>query len=151
MTAALPGHVLAFLRRASLLAGMLAIIAGILGMHIMSGSQSMPVSAASPAMTMAHDVRASAACTTVAGPAVQGTPVAVSLPGLSCAGTPGCATMSAMDAACVPFPGTALLAAPLPGDTLMPAANAANPSTESAPYAYLPGGPSPCDLCISRT
>lgn len=138
MAGALPMRAMAFLRRASLLPGMLAIVAGILGMHIMTGPHGMTASVPVPGADM---VRASA-------PAAQDP---APLAGLSCADGAVCTTMSAMDGACIPFPGNAPPAVPSP--RLTPFA-ATIPATSPSGYAlnpHLPGSPSPGDLCISRT
>ncbi|WP_427007720.1 DUF6153 family protein [Pseudarthrobacter sp. H2] len=152
MTATGSGRAVAFLKWAALLAGMLAIIAGILGMHIMTGSPGMPASAAGHGAAMPQVMQPSAEVKPAPGPAaVQGIPGAASLSGRSCADKGGCATMSAMDAVCIPSPGNASLAAPLPGTTPLPADDATRSSSGFTTYAYLPGSPSPGQLCISRT
>lgn len=152
MTAALPGRAMAFLRRVSLLAGMLAIIAGILGMHVMTGSHSMQASSAVPGADMAQ--AAAAVTPGPGGGATQGTPAAqdpASISGRSCADSGGCATMSAMGADCIPSPGNPPLAVPSPGVTPFAATVRAPWPNGFATYPYLPGSPSPGDLCISRT
>lgn len=155
MTATLLGRAMVFLRRASLLAGMLAVVAGILGMHIMTGSHSMPASAAG--MDMAQVAQASAATGPEPGnAAAQGNPAAHGPAYMSwqpCIRTDAgaCAKMSAMGAVCIPSPGNPPLAVPLPGVTPFAANVPAKLSAASATYAYLPGSPSPGELCISRT
>ena len=155
MTAALPGRAIKFLRRVSVLAGIVAVIAGIFGMHIMTGSYSMPVSAAGQGADAARDAQASAAImSTPDGAAAQGAATAesqASLPGGPCPAPDVCATKSAMGAVCILSPGNPPLAAPLPGITPVPVDDAAATSTSFSNYAYLPGSPSPGDLCISRT
>ena len=157
MTATLSGRAMAFLRRASLLAGMLAIIAGILGMHIMTGTHSTPASATGPGMDMAqvmqppatgHTAHATGAASATDSSPAPGT---TSTPGHSCADPGGCAVMSAMDASCIPSPGNTSLAAPLPGSTPFAAYDDADAPTPAATYSYLPESPSPGQLCISRT
>ncbi|MDD1478586.1 hypothetical protein [Arthrobacter sp. H16F315] len=155
MTGALPHRAAAFLRRAGLLAGLLAIIAGILGMHIMTGSHGMPAAATSLGTDMAQDGQASVAVAAApGGAAAQSTPAPQSPPsmsGRSCADAGVCATMSAMDAVCIPSPGNPPLTVPLPGVTPFAATVPPTLPAGFSPYAYLPGSPSPGDLCISRT
>lgn len=157
MTDALPRRTAAILRRASLLAGLLAIIAGILGMHVMTGPHSMPASAGVPGAEVslvmqppatAHSAHAPEAAT-AKGSSLS--PDTTSMPGPSCADLGGCTKMSAMDASCIPSPGNASLAAPLPGNTPFAAHDDADARTPVSAYSYRPGTPSPGQLCISRT
>lgn len=155
MTATVSGRAVAFLRRMALLAGMLAIIAGILGMHIMTGSHSMPTTAV-PGAEMPQMMQSPATEHTSHAPgaaSIGSSPSAgtTSIPGPSCADPGGCAMMSAMDASCIPSPGNTSLAAPLPGNTPFAAEADADASTPGSTYSYLPGSPSPGQLCISRT
>ncbi|AOT04675.1 hypothetical protein [Arthrobacter sp. U41] len=156
MTDALSRRVTSFLRRAGLLAGLLAIIAGIFGMHIMTGSHIMPASAAVPGAEMPQVMQSPATEHTSrapgAAPAIDSSPSGgtTSVQGLSCVDLGGCAMMSAMDASCIPSPGNASLAAPPPGQTPFAVVDDAAPTPGSI-YSYLPGSPSPGQLCISRT
>lgn len=177
MTATLPDRAALFLRRAGLLAGLLAIIAGIFGMHILSGSHHMPLSG-SGAVQSNHSAQTRHAEQTVAqtrqmhvehsghggnarnaGPGEA--PVALTaLPSLndpapassafSCTGGDPCAGMSAMGASCIPSGSTGSLAAPPPSAVSFAAVIQAPPAAVSS-YAYIPESPSPADLCISRT
>lgn len=154
MTDALSRRLGSFLRRAFLRAGMLAIIAGILGMHVMTGSHSMPPSAVpveevlqamrspTPEHTALH------AALAIGRSASAGT---ATLPGPDCADPDVCTMMSAMEASCIPSPGNTPLAAPLPGKTPFAAHDDADAPTPASTYSYLPGTPSPGELCISRT
>lgn len=155
MTAELPRRAMVFLRRAYLLAGMLAIIAGILGMHIMTGTHAMPASAAVPDTEMVMVAPASAATApTPVARVVEGKPAAqamTSMPGLSCADAGGCASMSTMGTSCIPSPGNPPPVVPPPGVTPFAAIVPAPLPTGLAAYPYLPGSPSPGELCISRT
>lgn len=131
------GRACAFLLRMGLLAGLLAIMAGILGMHVMAGSHSLhatPVLGESAVVNLSH--------------AVQD---ADSSPAPPCASPGTCTAMSALHAVCVPAPGHNTLAAPLPG--VPPYANTGMREAGAAPcgYSHRPGSPSPGDLCISRT
>ncbi|XAS66959.1 hypothetical protein V3C33_16025 [Micrococcaceae bacterium Sec5.7] len=160
MTAAGNGRAAAFLCRVGLLAGILAVIAGIFGMHIMTGNHAMhnPSAVAATAGAAAHagaaapDVHTGhqAAGTTTADPSpVVATGVAS---GESCPCSGNCTSMHAMTAPCTPSASSGSLAAPLPGTTVL--AFTFNPSVASTVaglYSYLPGSPSPGELSISRT
>lgn len=155
MTAISARRAAAFLLRGALLAGLLAIVAGILGMHIMTGTHAMP------AASTAHDTWAPHAMPAPEHPGhvaditnVQGTSAAPGIthaPGPSCADTCGCTMMSAMGGDCVPSPGTTTLAAPPPGTT--PLASSGGPITgvSAIGYGFIPQSPSPGQLSISRT
>ncbi len=155
MTAALCARAMAFLRCASLLAGTLVLIAGILGMHILTGSHGMPASAVSPGTDLARAAQATAAPMTAPdSAAARGATAAQDTASMTvgwCAAPGVCATMSAMDAVCIPSPGNPPLAVPSPGSTPFAVTVPAPLRAGFAPYAYLPGSPSPGDLCISRT
>lgn len=157
MTATISSRTTTFLRRAGLLAGMLAIIAGIFGMHILTGSHSMPTAAAGPGTDASQMVAAPAAGHTghaqgpTAAPDTSATQGTTSMPASSCADPGACTTMSAMDAVCIPSPGTTSLAAPLPGTTPFAVQDGSNTAVPATAYVYLPSSPSPGELCISRT
>ncbi|MEC5182156.1 hypothetical protein [Arthrobacter sp. CG_A4] len=155
MTDVLSRHLGPFLRRAGLLAGLLSIIAGIVGMHTMTGSHSVPTSAAVPAAEMLQAMQSSAPeHTALAGASAIVSSESAgtgSLPEPACADQAGCAMMAAMDATCIPSPGNASLAAPLPGNAPLAAHDDAGAPTQASTSSYLPGSPSPGDLCISRT
>ena len=142
MTDPLRGRATAFLLRISLLAGLLSIIAGIVGMHVMAGGHSMhATAAASPAAVVSQ-------ASLVSQQAVHH---AATPPAPSCTSSGTCTEMSALHAACVPAPGHNTLTAPLPG--VPPYANAvtAEAGAQVPGYSHCPGSPSPGDLCISRT
>ncbi|MCB5282228.1 MULTISPECIES: hypothetical protein [unclassified Arthrobacter] len=171
MTAISARRATAFLRGAALLAGTLALVAGILGMHIMTGTHAMPAPAtghntgalhAMPASATGHDT--GAALPHMQAPehrghfaditAVPGTTAAPGIthaPGLSCADTGGCTMISAMGGNCVPSPGNTPLEAPPPGTT--PLTSSGGPITGDSPtgYGFIPRSPSPGQLSISRT
>lgn len=161
MTAPVHGRMTAFLRRAGLLAGILAIIAGILGMHVMTGTHSMhaPAAVTASADTTVH--AESAAADGHAGHQTAGTPAAhrasgaqdrIVAAGQSCSCSGNCTGMQAMAASCIPSAQTGSLAAPLPGTpgfTVNVSAGMAGAATGH--YSYLPGSPSPGELSISRT
>lgn len=152
-----------FLRRAGLLAGVLAVIAGILFMHVLVGTHSM------------HSVGAAgtSATTTVglvpSGSAGAGGHLDHPAPGVShphlasgvhgvgpadhCSCSVNCSTaLHGMTASCTPSVKTGSLSAPVPGTAF--SGVIPNPgSADSLPghWSYLAGGPSPGELSISRT
>ncbi|WP_024367261.1 hypothetical protein [Arthrobacter sp. TB 26] len=150
MTTASPAGPASSLHRAALLAGILAVIAGFLGMHILSGSHGMhshaavagsgghAEQAADPASAPAHGQHPSHN----AGPTTP--------PSCVCQG--GCAEKPAAHVDCTPSPAGASLGAPQPGTTLLAIQSwTAAPAGRQAHYAFLPGTPTPRDLSISRT
>ncbi len=155
MSVTTSSRVMALLHRAGLLAGLLAVIAGIFGMHIMSGAHTMPA-AASAGMDMTltqihgshavHGGHTAAQSSSADAPAepVSGTAPPCSAPG-------NCPTMTGMDAVCVLSPANTSLSAPLPGTTPFHAPDLTAAALAATSYSYLPGSPSPGDLCISRT
>lgn len=152
MIAAPRGPVMAFLLRAGLLTAALAIMAGIFGMHIMTGAHSMPTSSTGATMAqlvmtppahVSHAPIPSSDLTADAEP-VSGSP---SL----CAPASPCPEMSAMDAACVLSLGNTPFSAPLPGTAPIALPDLAGAVAVSTSYYYSPGSPSPGELCISRT
>lgn len=173
MTAILSDRAAVFLRRAGLLAGLLAIIAGIFGMHVLTGSHSMHLADSSAATQPHHMADSSAAAqphhlaaeqpgqgsddhdsqddapTVTAGIITPDDDVPA--PGAcSCMGGDPCAGMSAMGGSCIPSGSTGTLAAP-PPSTVSFAAETQAPEVAASSYAYVPESPSPADLCISRT
>ena len=177
MSAAFVNHAATALRRGFLLVGLLAIVAGFLGMHIMTGMHaghamtavtsstepagkssrtatslaSHPASHAPHAGTTAHDTMAPAA-TATAGPGPAGNNSSAA-PSASCTCQSSCTDPASMHSACVPSAAVSSLAAPPPG---MAPASMHNPDTHRdaaavRAYSYLPASPSPGDLSISRT
>jgi hypothetical protein len=148
----------AFLRRTSLLAALLAIIAGLLGMHVLAGSHGVhgtAVSSAASGSPIGNQGKSAAAGHTghgshKAAPAPAAESTAEQPPSCSCQGS--CGEVSAAHATCVPAPGGASLTAPPPGTspTAVPDLTAGR-FQAVAEYPYLPGSPSPGDLSISRT
>ncbi|MBB6403174.1 hypothetical protein [Arthrobacter sp. AZCC_0090] len=153
MTDPLRGRATAFLGRIGLLAALLSIIAGILGMHVMGGSHSMHdpiaigINAQEPGTHGGHAVLPG----DPSPPAGASIRQSAQLPASHCTSSGACTTMSAMSAVCVPAPSHNSLAAPLPG--VPPYANegTAEAGAPIAGYSHRPGSPSPGDLCISRT
>lgn len=164
--------VAALLRRAALLVGILAVVAGFLGMHIISGAHGMHtqathsdsiehsataerVQAPAPAdHHVEHPNHGAAPSILARATAVAATSVTIGStqvpPSCVCQGS--CAEKPAMHLDCTPSPAAASLTAPLPGTTL-PATQpwTATGADRAAGYAYVPDSPTPRDLSISRT
>ena len=176
MAAAFMSHAATALRRGFLLVGLLAVVAGFLGMHIMTGmhgahamtavtssaeaagSSSRPETNLAPhpaahalqERTMGHDSLAPRPATPAGPDLTAGSRAAA--PAVSCICQSNCADAASMHSACVPSAAMTSLAAPPPG---MAPASMHNPDThgDAAVRAYccLPASPSPGDLSISRT
>ena len=153
MTAA--GQVLAsLLRRAALLAGVLAVIAGIFGMHVMTASHASHAGAGHTHASTAHastthssTAHASTTHSSGLGHPAAGAVVVLSA-GAVCAET--CPGAEEAGASCVPSAAAgsfSVVAPPAPVMQQGPAGAAVVP----AGYSYLPSGPTPCELSISRT
>ncbi|MBT2588379.1 hypothetical protein [Arthrobacter sp. ISL-95] len=148
---------------ASLLATVLAIIAGILGMHVMTGTHSAHSSAIVSAGT--QDTTGHAPSVSEAAGHAHHMPAppepaasqelftldgAASPAQCSCSGN--CSSQHSMSASCIPTVATGGLAAPVPDDSVsITAESAAFIITARVPWSYRPGSPSPGDLSISRT
>ena len=176
MAAAFMSHAATALRRGFLLVGLLAVVAGFLGMHIMTGmhgahamtavtssaeaagSSSRPETNLAPhpaahalqERTMGHDSLAPRPATPAGPDLTAGSRAAA--PAVSCICQSNCADAASMHSACVPSAAMTSLAAPPPG---MAPASMHNPDTHGdaavRAYCYLPASPSPGDLSISRT
>ncbi|WP_454699796.1 hypothetical protein [Arthrobacter humicola] len=163
----------ALLRRASLLATLLAIVAGLLGMHVLAGSHGVhdmagaaasadgsvadqrTTATAGHASDAGHGGHGSHQAAAMVGPAkAVPAPAAENTAGRppSCSCQGNCSEVAAAHGSCVPAPGGASLAAPQPGTVAfaVPDLSAARLQAVAA-YAYVPGSPSPGDLSISRT
>ena len=161
MSAATAARPVALLRAAFLLPGLLAVILGLLGMHVLAGSHGMHGEAASAGSTATPTVLHSDAgvhtehALSAPAPETQ-TPASVTIGGTevppSCVCQGGCAEKPAIHVGCTPSPAGATLGAPQPGAAL-PAARPWTAGQADLPssYAYRPGTPSPNDLSISRT
>lgn len=171
MTAIPRSAVAAILLRAGSVAGVLAIIAGIFAMHVMTSDHTVHThTAAQAAVAVAHgDTEADATDTdghrghpnathhdvqgTTAAAAVPEVPEAiVSAPPTSSSCSAECPGVQAMSAACVPSAKTGTLTAPEPPQGAPGLDNAAvlhRGLTVSS--AYVPASPSPGELSISRT
>ncbi|MEV8147487.1 hypothetical protein AB0O52_04980 [Arthrobacter sp. NPDC080073] len=130
MTDPLRGRAAVFLLRMGLLAGLLSIIAGIVGMHVMAGGHSMHAAPVVSEQAVHH----------AASPAAP-----------SCTSTGTCTGMSALHAVCIPAPGHNTLTAPVPGVAPYASAATAGSGALVSGNSHRPGSPSPGDLCISRT
>lgn len=150
----------AVLRRTALLAGILAVIAGFLGMHILAGLHGTHGQAAHPASAAsvmpaarAHTGHSPAAAAPAAPPVfattvtVGGTPMPASC---TCQG--GCAEKPAAHVDCTPSVSGASLSLPPPGTTVVRSQPwATGVAVQWALSAHIPGSPTPNDLSISRT
>ena len=145
-----------FLHRAGMFSLVLALIAGIFGMHVMSGHHSMhSVSAVTGTESIgqsthlhhAHAAGKAAAVTAGAADTGQEIPAAAGCPDGDCSGA------QAMTVSCIPAGKTGSLAAPLPGTAVFAAAlvRAGPVGQVSGRSAHKPATPTPCELSISRT
>lgn len=158
MTAPAPASAMAFLRRAGLFATVLALIAGIFGMHVMTATHAMHSPAAAAATVSAHHGSSRAGHTgehppgPFSGPEMPAAQVEAGARTAPCPDSDNCASMHSMTAACTPSAKTGSLAAPLPGAGITARnTNAGTPGSISARWSHLPSSPSPGELCISRT
>ena len=143
MTAA--SQVLAsLLRRAALLAGVLAVIAGIFGMHVMTASHASHAGAGHTHASTAHSSTAHASGL---GHPAAGAVVVLSAGGV-CAET--CPGAEEAGASCVPSAAAGSFGVVAPPAPVMHQ-GPAGAAVTAAGYSYLPSGPTPCELSISRT
>lgn len=136
---------MAFLRKMSLLAAVLSIIAGIFGMHVIG-----PAHPAQHQGTTHQQTASQHGASVHAHTKVPDTAAALSMEHCSCSGD--CTGMEAAPASCTLSTNTTSLAAPFPGSTWLGAntsARAANHATVQ--WAFHPSSPSPGELSISRT
>jgi len=149
-----------FLRGAGLLAGILAIIAGILGMHAITGTHTMHSQAAItgaittdmvPAASAVHESHPDHPAPAAShAHLVTGADGVDSSEQCSCSGS--CSSSHGMTASCTPSAKTGSLSAPLPGTAFSGVSSTpAAADTLTGHWSYLPGGPSPGELSISRT
>lgn len=158
MTAPAHASATAFIRSAGLFATVLALIAGIFGMHVMTATHTMHSPAAAAATVSDHHESSRAGHTgehppgPLSGPGMPAAQVEAGAPTVQCTDSDNCTSMQSMTAACTPSAKTGSLAAPLPGTGIIARnTNAGTPGSISARWSYLPGSPSPGELCISRT
>jgi hypothetical protein len=146
-----------FLRRAGLFATLLAVIFGILGMHVMTGTH-FPATVTAAVLT---PTTGAGHAESTPGHAGHGTPVttlaypsnqdaAATSEQCSCSGS--CVDGHAMTAACTPTAKTGSFTAPLPGTTVIAViSGGAADGMIPGLWSYLPDTPSPGELSISRT
>lgn len=141
----------AVLLRTALLATVLAVIAGFLGMHMLAGGHGLHSPAAhSAAAAAAGAVEASG--TTASdhhhGPADHQRPPAP--PSCVCEGA--CGEAHAAHVSCTPAPSSTFPAVPAAATTALAARpSTAPPKVRVAAYSYRPATPTPTELSISRT
>lgn len=153
----------AFFRRPGLLAGLLAIIGAVLCVHALSASEGMAVPSAK-ARTSAAVAGASSPVSVISPATAVGAlsgrqmteealpaPTGGFAPGPSCRQGSMCAGMGLVETDCIPSPGPAspIPLAPPPSTSLSWAP--VGPPGQGAAQSYIPGGPSPDELCVSRT
>jgi len=135
---------MAVLHRARVVLLSLALMAGILGMHVM---------ALTPIDGHGTPAEASAAVHSAAMP--DHNHAGLQQPGTAlddhCTGPHGGTGMHTMDPSCTPAAASASLAAPPPGTYAAVATPPSGASVAAPHWSYRPGSPSPGDLCISRT
>ena len=146
----------ASLHRAGLLMLLLALIAGIFGMHLLTGTPGISGAVTEPGPVALQTLPGQAP--TQAGHAVS--QAAEPAPPASCSSPfepspcfdfKSCATMAGMDAACIPSHDAASLAAPPPGLTSLAVLYGPVAIVPAPESFYVAGSPSPGDLSISRT
>lgn len=153
MTATAQAGSTAFLRRAGLFAAVLAIIAGIFGMHVMTGTHAMHTPSATAvtahAASSGHHGGHQATARDQVGP---GAPDTARVHAEKCSDSGGCASVETMTAACTPSAKTGSLTAPLPGTAVLAiGSNMTADAKATECWSYRPDGPSPGELSISRT
>jgi hypothetical protein len=157
VTALSRGLFTVFLLRAGFLTAALAIIAGIFGMHIMTGAHHMSAAHSVPAVAAQSTVHLESLPSSHSHPPgtfTDGAAVIQAATGSSsssCAPAGSCPEMSAGGNACVLSPGNTSLTAPAPGTVPYALPDFGEAAAASTNYSYSPASPSPGDLCISRT
>jgi hypothetical protein len=156
MTAPAQPRAIAFLRRAGLLAAVLSVIAGIFGMHVLTATHAAH-SPATAAANAHHDSPAAGH----PGDHLPGPVLAADEPemhdlaairAVQCADPGACTGRHVMTGFCTPSAKTGSLTAPLPGTAIIAGiSDAGARAAISARWSYRPAGPSPGELCISRT
>jgi hypothetical protein len=144
----------AALLRAGLLAAVLAIVAGIFGMHVMAAGHSShaghagvghsPAGHAAGHTAVAHPDAGQAPASVAGRQAVSATFSAAESCGSGCPGA------QEAGAPCIPLAKTASLAVVPPQAGAPQRAPAAN-TREAVGYSFIPSSPTPCELSISRT
>lgn len=161
MTALRRGPAAAWLLGAVTIAGILAVIAGIFGMHVMTGHHSMHLQSAGPAAPVAqsaaavhhgHADAAEVSAHSTPAHAGPGMPDALSPGPASCGCSVACPGVETTSAPCVPSAKTGTLAAPQPAQGAGAFTNAAALHVGYKVFlGHVPATPSPGELSISRT
>lgn len=164
VTASIPKPASA-LTRAALMSAILAVVAGLLGMHVLAGAHAShasiwPSGSGTDAASTASDHTAfdhPASGHAASGHAESGHPGPAALhqtpePTSSCVCGGDCGDQHVAHATCTPAPSGASLSAPPPGTTVLANQPRTTPATDQAqPYSHLPATPTPSELSISRT
>lgn len=131
-----------------LLAGVLAVIAGLFGMHVMTGGHASHAVSAHGGAT-GHLAAADDGGRQPGGTAHPGGDAVVVLSAGALCGE-ACPGAEEAGAQCIPSASAGALTMLAPP---APAAGLAPPGFDVAPpaYSYVPTGPTPCELSISRT
>ncbi|WP_346960461.1 hypothetical protein [uncultured Arthrobacter sp.] len=156
MTAAEHRTAITFLRHAGLFGAVLTLIAGIFGMHVMTTTHALHAPAMAAGAGSAHHESSSARHTeplpASSNPDMPGVQTGSAPGAVQCSDSDNCTIMHAMTAACTPSAKSGSLAAPLPGPGVTVRTTTTGALTDnSTGWSYLPGSPSPGELCISRT
>lgn len=167
MAGAIVSHAAAALRRGFLLLGLLAVVTGFLGMHIMAGmhgahamteATSSTETAGTSSRTANSPAPHPAAHTLHAGTTVHDAMIQdparnrAAVPSASCVCQSNWTNPASMHSACVPSAAVTSLAAPPPGTAPIAVHNPAMPGGHAIrAYSHFPASPSPGDLSISRT
>lgn len=144
------------LRTVRLVALVLFLATGILGMHVVAGFHSMSAAAASPVEVQVsaaevHEHHHGHEDRTPEGAKPGGTPAA-SLHAGSCLGHHGsCPGMSDVHVVCMPAPGGSPVAVQPPSLVTFDVGGQAARDGPLPSYCYIPGSPSPGELSVSRT
>ncbi|MFJ4209586.1 hypothetical protein ACIPY2_14130 [Paenarthrobacter sp. NPDC089675] len=141
-----------------LLTVVLALITGVLGMHIViTGPHTMHQTAAAEARTSATAVGLHTAHGDrhTIGHTSQSLFISSGIdttPQTQCTCSGNCSGEHVMGGSCIPSTATGSLAAPLPESTAVVPSNLQSLGVQArAAWSYIPGSPSPGDLSISRT
>ncbi|WP_314323014.1 hypothetical protein [Paenarthrobacter ilicis] len=149
------GHFNALLSRAGFLAVALAIIAGIFGMHLMTGTYHSSAAHPAPAATSGSSADLTHMQTNhprTTEPSRTGTPIMAAGSGSPSSCSAGsCPEVSSGHNACVLATGNTILSAPLPGTAPYALPDFGVSAVAGVSYTYSPASPSPGELCISRT
>ncbi|MFJ5861005.1 hypothetical protein ACIQCM_06260 [Pseudarthrobacter sp. NPDC092439] len=147
------------LLRCAVFAGILSVIAGILGMHVMTGSHashsvvahsavSHAAAAAAGESAAGHAAAADDGGGQPGGPAHPGGDAVVVLSAGAVCGE-ACPGAEEAGAACVPLANAGSFPAiPPPAPAMKQESRTA---AAAAAYSYIPSSPTPCELSISRT